>query len=415
MRNRPIVSALCATLTLAAALVAAPEAWAGPTTPIRSWTPTGVSARFKHATTCHDTLRDVYVIGAVFELPDTYFGGTYDVLYHLRVEGNSTSPAYGELLGAAPLTSSRRIDNVDCTTDDAGQVFLAYDRMSQNAAWYRLQGSAVQGPYQIQKVGWCGPFTHRPRLAYAGGASPRLMVAYEGYTYGSPGSASCGAAIAGTEEAIWNDNMTHSDYDVEWNGARFIMALPYDIDAGDGHGHLSTYVWDLAGNLTASHHIQSFAATPTPAYPTKTRLVYSKNSRNTYNRLFLQTDLGSYWLYPGGSLYPTPQSNPIGTQSAVCEYWGSDNGTIAATFSPTTTWRWVPGFPYGYFLPERKTLRAHYGQTPAAPYESSVLNINFYPEACDGANTYVDPEVMLVSVNAGGHDANVYWNIVAND
>lgn len=423
--KRGVAAAATATATALAVSLFGGSAIAGPTTASRSWTPPISGGTFQQATTCHDVTRDVYVIGAVFRFPDLYFGGTYDVLYQLRVQGSSVAGGYGELLGATALTSSRRIDNVDCTSDDGSNVFLAYDRMGQDAAWFRLNGSEVHGPYTVERFGLCGPSSHRPRLAFATGATRRLMVAYEGYTFGTGEHESCeacvhqidpdtGAGLPSTASAIWNDNMTHSDYDVEWNGARFVFALPYQVDAGDGYGHLSTYVYDLNGVTTGEHHIQSFYATPTPGYPDRTRIVHSRSSRNTYNRLFIQTNLGSYWLYPGGSLVPTPQSNALGTGFAVCEYWGADNG-VAATFSPTTTYRWVPGFPFGSFVIEHKTRRAHYGQSPGAAYESTTLNAGYYPAACDGANTYADPEVFLVSKPSAGPDAKVYWNIVSND
>jgi hypothetical protein len=428
----------CAALLASAVLTVPPSsAWAGPTTAIRSWTPAGIEPpTYKLAAACHDIARDVYGVAVVFEIFDEYLGGTYDEVYYLRINGNTASPTYGELLGATWVASEWRVDNIDCTSDDANNVYLAFDRKYYDSVWYRVDGATFYGPYPISNPdGFCGfniSKSHRPRISYAGGATPRIAIAFEGHRY-DQGTNSCeacmqqfnpatGAVITGTDHAYWPDNMLHGDYDVEWNGntgtgSRFVWVLPVDYDAGSEF--LVSMAHNGAGVVTSENTLQAFSTTPSPAYPQgRVRLVYSRNAANhnlvSYRRFFLQTDTGNYWLNSIGALVGAPQVAAAAAPFAACEYWGADQA-LATRLTPVTTATYVGTWPFGYFMFEWKTLRAHYGLSPGAAYETSYVNNGYYPEACDGANTTADPEVFVVSSPAGGADESVYWNILSND
>jgi hypothetical protein len=410
-----------ACLVVVSAALFPDAAFAGPSTPLRTWTP-GSDATFKTATVCHDVTRDVYVVGAVFHrVRTTPFFLEYDQLYRLRVQGNSAATNYGQLVDTpAFVAGEARIDNVDCASDGAGKVWVTYDRYGSNAAFVALDGTSIGGPFEVPTYA-CGPTTHKPRIAYGGG---RLMVAFEGFNYGDGGasceacvrqfSAATGAPISGAVEAIWNDNMTHTDYDVEWNGSdRFVFALPFDIDAGSNW--LSTYTYSGSTGLRiADNAIQQYVDGASPYFPQRTKIVFSKNTRNP-NRMYIQTDTGSFWTDTNGARVGAPLLNAIGTGFAACEYWGAD-AAVASVFAPSVTWRYVGTWPTGYLAPENVTTRLHFGLASGAAYESFTLNPGFNPVACDGGDTYADPEVLLLSKPASSApNTNVTWNVVASD
>ncbi len=416
---RPARLLACA-VVLSGALFA-DAALAGPSTPLRTWSPGG-DATFKTATVCHDVTRDTYVVGAVFHrVRTTPFHLEYDQLYRLRVQGSSSATNYGELLETPSLIAGEaRIDNVDCASDGANRVWVTYDRYGSNAAFVALDGTSIGGPFEVPTYA-CGPTTHKPRIAYGSG---RLMVAFEGFHYPTGGasceacvrqfSASTGAPISGAAESIWNDNMTHTDYDVEWNGSdRFVFALPFDIDAGANW--LSTYTYSsVTGLRIAENGIQQYVDGTAPYFPQRTKIVFSKNTRNP-NRMFIQTDTGSFWTDTAGARVGAPLLSSLGTGFAACEYWGAD-AAAATVFTPNITWRWVGTYPSGYFVSENVTTRMHFGLTSGAAYETFNLNLGYNPVACDGGDTYTDPEVLLLSKPAtSAANGNVTWNVVASD
>lgn len=411
---------------MAAAGTGAADAYAG-TTQIRSYSPPiGASEiTYKTAATCHDNVRDVYGVATVFHVRDLSTGLQNDRLYYLRVDGNSASPTYGNLLDAMLLDTESQIDTVDCASDDANKIYVVFDRFDNDAAWLRIDATTVAGPYPVTATtGFCqsGVRTHKPRIAYGGG---QVMVAYEGWHYdiGARGCEVCehqfnalsGAPIPGTEVYQWLGGSQHSDYDVEWNGAdRFVVAVPQMHDMGGG-GEFDTFTYTPAGSTSEVKHLLQTFPSGVLLPPDKTRLVYSNNTHNNNHRMYIQTEVSNFWIYTDGALVPGgARTDAAGSKFALCEYWGADSA-VSALFTPYTTTAWVPGFPSGHYLTIYNTMRWHFGLSPAAPYESFLVNTNYFPEACDGGNTYTDTEVMVVSSPFSGPNANVYWNLLSND
>ena len=410
----------------ALAALALPSVALAEPTPLQAWTPDATDPKFKTASVCHDNERDLYGIAAVFQVFDPVLGGFYDQLHYLRVQGDSLAPDYGELVSEQLLTAAWRIDHVDCASDDGNNIFVTYDRRWENAQWMRIDGTDVWGAYDVDANNVCDPFTHRPRIAF--GEDERVMVAFEGYHFTSPEYESCevclqqydaysGAEISGTDTLLWKyAGMTHTDYDVEWGDAAFVVALPLWAD-GLPDQELAVYEVDLDNTLTEQHLppeniIEYFEELE--GYPSRVKLVYSDNVNNETSAMFLETDRRSYWLDGTGALIDAPLDNPTDQRMGVCEYWGDDEA-VAHVFAPERRFQWVPGFPYGSIITYWQTLRHHYGVTADYPYESFNISTAYTPVDCDGANTYDDPEVALVQSPTPGPDDAVYWNLQEND
>ena len=393
----------------------APPAEALPT-PLRSWAPSVSGVRFKTAAACYDS-RDVYVVAAVFSIP--YGSTTYDALYKLRIQGSSTSGSHGELIAADWVRSEWRIDNVDCASSGGGNIFVAFDRLGASAAFYRWDGSAVAGPFDL---GHCETLrAYKPRIAYGGG---RVMVAYTGDNLdGSPASISCGVcskqfaqsgALLVENIEFWRES-THTDYDVEHNGSQFMLAVQWRSDGWYSEDSaLSTLRYDAYGNEVSETMLQYFTTGSSPAAASRVRLVHSPNARNTFNRMFLQTDKGSYWVNTAGALVGSPVAYNAGTRFGLCEYWGADNA-VATLFTESLTWTYTGGYPFGSWVPSWRTARSHFGTSPAAPYETSTLNAGYVPTACKASFSYTDSEVLLVSQTPGSSGASINWNLQTGD
>lgn len=409
------------------AVVAMPAVAQADGTELQAWMPDAEAPEFKTATVCHDNERDLYGIAAVFEVFDEYLGGYHDQVHYLRVQGDSTAPDYGELVDAQLIAAAWRIDHIDCTSDDGNNIYVTYDRRYQDAQWLSVDGTDVYGPYDVEAE-TCRPYTHKPRIAY--GDDDRVMVAFEGWHYEKyPEYASCevctqqydaysGDPIPGTDTLLWKyAGMTHTDYDVEWGDSDFIVAMPLMDDTVPDTPEFSTFAIDLDNTLTEQHLppenlIDIFENAE--GYPQRVKLVYSDNGNNETSAMFLQTDTRSYWLDGSGALIDAPLDNYTNARMGVCEYWGSDEA-VAHVFAPELRFQYIPGFPWGTFTSYWETVRSHYGVLPDYAYESFDISTAFAPVACDGANTYDDPEVALVQTPMPGPDDAVYWSLQGND
>lgn len=386
--------------------------------------------QFKAATVCHDNARDLYGIAVVFERFDWYLGGTYDQLWYLQVEGNSGSSEYGRVVSDQVITAAGRIDNVDCTTDGGENVYVAYDRQWESAQWVRIDGDEIWGPVDIEVDANCPPYTHRPRIAHDG--EGRIAVAVEGWHYETEVEyqscevctqqydADWGEEIPGSNAIIWPDiGVNHTDYDIEWGDDAFIAAVPYWPDNLPDNQYISTFRVDLDNTLDPSTGqppktiLQDTGEMPEPAWPERVKLVRSTSEVNEIGAMFLRTDTGSYWLDGAGALLDDPLEDPSDPQMAVCEYWGSDPA-VAHTFTKSLRGEYVGVYPSGYFSLYWAITRNHYGLDRDYPYESWDVLDDFVPEACDGSDTYDDPEVVLVTRPTSA-DASVYWTILQND
>jgi hypothetical protein len=407
------LSLALATFCIVSSLTA--KAWATPPpTPMRSYVPVA-GAELKKAAACYDS-RDMYVVAAVFTIP--YFTTTYDAVYQLRIQGNSAAANYGELIGATFVRSEWQINDIDCASSGGGNIFVAFDRTAGGAIWYRWDNTAINGPFTMSTCE--GLLAARPRVAYGGG---RVMIAYEGDNHtGAAGSVSCGVCSQQFSQAgasivenieFWRESV-HWDYDAEWNGSQFMMAVQWQADGWDPETFaLTTLRYNSIGNEVAENLVHFYEPDASPAPGTRLKLTYSQNSRNTANAMFLQTNNASYWLNTSGAAVGSEIYYGAGMEFAACEYWGADNAA-ATIFTPSMYWTWEGGFPGGYFVLHHRTARAHFGLTSAAPYETSTLNDGWVPRACEASSSYTDGEVILVSERASS-DPALYWNLVPSD
>lgn len=427
-------------------------------TPMRSWTPSPFAEQFKRAVVCHDNTRDVYGITAVFRVRapnpfpwrwmpgDAMVGKSpayvhysratrhsysrhsiHDELFYLLVDGDSSSPTYGEITKFLYIESVPSIDNIDCAHDGDQNIFVAFDRKNANARWYRIDGDAVHGPYAITG---CTPHSHRPRISFARAPDAALIAAFDGYYYQGLGNSpapfeSCEVCVqafnayTGTTKGggfIWPENMTHEGYDIEWNGSdRFVLALSMWIDAGAGP-LLVTYSFDNNGAsfepsvAGMGELIQDFRAEPNPGYPSKVRLVFSDDVQSNPDKmLFLQTsERSSYWLTQDGRHHGDPFFKPhsFSPAFATCEYRGARNflaHTFTGDFSPLFL---NPSTP--------RTLHMHWSPAPDWPNDLYAAAYGHFPEACSSSGTRDDAEILLVSSPPTGGPA-VYWQIWPQD
>jgi hypothetical protein len=394
---------LAAILTCAASSVAAQAP-----TAIRSFSPT-TGATFKTAAACYDS-NDTYVIAAVFTMPNS--PTPYDALYRIRVQGLSTAPNYGQAISTTFLKSEWTIDSVDCASNGS-DVFVAWDARNSGASWYRLNGSAIAGPYAIRNCE--GIFPHHPRISYGGG---RVAIAYEGGHAGAS-ARSCGVcseqyttsgALIVANEEFWNDGMTHEDFDIEYNGAQFILALQWQLDWSPDWS-LTTRRFNSLGQPVQDYEIRYFPAGSSPAPGYQLDLVYSANWRNSSNRLFIQTDTATYWLTNAGAASAPELNHPLGSGFAACEYWGTDLAT-AAVFSTAMAYRYVGTFPSGYFTIDYSTRREHFASSSV--YETFSINPTYGVVACEPATTYTNGETIVVSRTPTG-GPNAFWNLVPSE
>jgi hypothetical protein len=378
------------------------------------WAPAD-AVGFKGAEACYDVFRDEYAIAAIFTRRSAWSGREWDAVHLLRVDGNEGSANYGQLTHAMFVGSSTRIDHVDCTEDDGGRIYVTFDRYRDDVVWYRYDDTVRSGPYAVPPFEACFPITHMPRIAVSQGEAPTVLVAYEGYNFDLEVE-SCEAcvrafnALTGTprpvDDWVWNDNMTHGRYDVEWNGEdRFAWALPYHVDAGTSN--LGVYTYDVDGTRLDEHVIQNFFAEPDPAYPYQVELVYTDSDNNPNRRFVLITDQAStYWLRQDGSRYGSPRygwDDGLGGPPVACEYLGASYN-IAHSFHPFM--RWVPG-PHLFVLGTEHKHWKYYPTTPRDEY--SLVDDGYFPAACHaGTPTLDEPELLLVSTWLFG--PTVWWH-----
>jgi hypothetical protein len=390
-------------------------------TPLTYWAPTD-STKFKYAAVCHDLVNDIYGIAAVFER--NISGNIRDSVYFLRVEGDSADPNYGKMLAYTRLETAYRIDSVDCTQNDSDSIYVAYDRKLLNARWWKITGYSLFGPYEISQgssTPACYPYTHRPRIAFGDPSHPNVHIVYEPYIFSTPehpGCEVCAQTFTDSGSSInddctfWGDNMTHTIYDVEWNGSNlFVVVLPYHVDAATSY--LDYIQYDYDGDHMAEGHIQSFIDEPSPPFPGVVKIVNTYYHYNQYHYFIVQTDKAStYWLgYNGQRMivahnprYDYGGSN--GDKFAVCEYWGLTPNRIAHTYKNHSV-----VFP----RPAYNTVHWQWDRVPSLndPHETYYINDGFYPEACNAADTIDDyDEVLLVSrKNVSPPDYRIFWNI----
>jgi hypothetical protein len=408
---------------------------AGVPTPIRYYAPSQ-AVEFKHAAVCHDLLNDDYGIAAVFRMPGYGPGVFFDQLRYFRVEGNSALTNYGERIGSVyTIDHADRIDHVDCAQGDDADIYITYDKYNQLARWLRFSGSSYHGPYDLdtENCRWGAVPTdptlpYEPRIAFQNDyPTSSIIIAYHGLNY-LAGSRTCGFCTITFDadgnfikETEWaGGSGWPKTKDVEWNGLdRFIVALYYEWEGGDFPGSIKSTSFDWDGdNIVYNYEIQTnCSGTVQPICPSdEIRLVYTDGNKNINHRFILQTDVGTtFWMQQSGSKFVN-DNNPeynyggsYGERFATCEYWGGINNRIAHTFNNYTGFDPGPP-PQIYFLTQHK----HWDSYPYTynPYEGSNLNVGYFPEACNAADTNNDTEVLLVSAAAGG-DKYVYWNIIS--
>jgi hypothetical protein len=163
-------------------------------TALRYWAP-ATAASFKSSAVCPIPAEDLYSIYAVF----TTSSGV-DELWHVLVEGDSSSSYYGRMLDYCQIEipGSVHIDHVDCTNDEYS-TYVVFDRSTdaehlwvQNARWARVSSSCfVSDLHTVPNCGTCfqGPPNYQDNspfhtsIAYNDG-----VVAVAGTSYCSCGS-----------------------------------------------------------------------------------------------------------------------------------------------------------------------------------------------------------------------------------
>ncbi len=390
-------------------------------TGIESWAPAD-AVRFKAAESCYDAARDEYAIAAVYTRRNATTGQDRDAAFLLRIAGDEGSGHHGQMVHALAVGSASRIDHVDCTADDSGRIYVAFDRYGGNAVWYRYEDTDRHGPFAIApSEAGCHPYSHMPRITVSQGDSPTLFAAFEGYSFvgfrGAGETQSCEACVMAFDalggqarnsgDMIWNDNMTHGRYDVLWNADdRFLWALPYAVDAGSPN--LAVYTYDESGSNLAHQPIQNFHHESEPGYPELVELVYSDIDTNAHHRIALITDQDSvYWLNRDGSRYRDPVQDEI-PGFAACGYLGTGSH-IAHTFH--TVWHKDPKLPGPVPVYVPATAHRHWKTYPATPRDPYEIAKGHRPVACSAGSPRVDrSELLLVSATAWIGDPKAYWH-----
>ncbi|MFP8877377.1 MAG: hypothetical protein VCB99_10840 [Myxococcota bacterium] len=398
-------------------------------TVIESWAPRNAVA-FKAAEVCHDEAIDVYSIAAVYTLNFGY--QNIDIVYRIRVEGDSSDPNYGKFIDRQFVGMGWRIDHIDCTSDAAGSTFIAFDRRFEDAVWYRLTNTSRFGPYRIRSNS-CLPNSAKPRIAFAGGNEPRLMVVVDGKDYGDPQElVSCEACpfvfdpytgnFLLTPEPLWDDGIIHWDYDVEWNGDAFVIAFPFLPDGHpEGKGRLGTFAYTsegelipadiVAGDVIRPRILQNFLDASVWRAPLKARLVYTQHANNRYGELLLKTETGSYWVQTHGALYGRPVHEFTNPDFVACENHGPSRGLAHVFDTRTISPRDAPiGGDPGVLLASGVQRRS-YGLNPAPGSSPNLLDSGYTTRACETGTTPGDEEILLVRGRSGS--TRVYWSLEA--
>jgi hypothetical protein len=317
--------------------------------------------------------------------------------------------------GPRPLNgyaTETAIDSVDCATNDAESVAVAWSRGTSGSRWARVvSGTMVGGPFEIAPC--YGYPSYRPRIAWH--PAGYLIASYNS----SPADCAWCFHVFNpwTGTTIWSDyywpaEQSPLDWDVEWNGFdAFVAVYRYRTsEATCTDFYKAIRVDELTGvDESSATTLGSWGLTPQVCAPLDTLplgavLTYSDNVRNTFDRLVLVTNRRTWWLtqdagYAGSNTGYTAVPN---TWFAGCEYWGpryraghsySDPGTGAGDIS---------------------TVHRHWNRSSGAPYEVYSINSGYYPIACASSDTYSDMEVLVASVN-GSTGGGVCWNLEPQD
>ena len=392
-------------------------------TVIESWAPYGADA-FKAAEVCHDAASDIYSIAVVY----TFYLGFFnmDFVYRIRVEGDSSSPHYGEFIDRQFVGISWRVDHIDCTSDGTGSTFIAFDRRFEDAVWYRLTDTSRHGPYPAN-AGCEVEHAAQPRIAFGGGDEARVMLVVKGMTYeGNPFGEveTCGACVTlfdaytGLQHPhprhFWDNESNHFDFDVEWNGSAFVAAVPYRRDAGVlGVRSLLTRSYNSNGETIEEHQLPSFSAEGASeawsTYPEKARLVYTEHANNPDGELFLKTDAGSYWIDIYGALRPHAVEEEASLDFVACENHGPSPGLAHVFDTRAYLEPESPEMGSSFFFAPSTIERSFYGLDPAPGTEPTLLDFGYTTRACETGTTPGDEEILVVRGRSGS--TNVYWSL----
>jgi hypothetical protein len=387
-----------------------PAAPAPPPSWPRGWAPPN-SYKFRHAAACQRYAHDDYVIAAVFWVLDPPY--YWDVLYYIRIDGNSSSPTYGDVMHVTAIDTSLRIDNVDCADDNNQSVFIAYDKYYQNARWVKFVGDNMAGNYELSNA--CEvEYNHQPRIAYA---NSRVVVMYEGF-YFPDESRSCGVCWSAYStygflvhsDSWWPGGSFHREYDLAWGPeSRYVVGLKYLNESQPNSCRYGTFTMNRNGvpdtdpivlvNIYSGYCPGSNL--DDPSIPSGLLMEYSPNDWNYCENFILLNDREVYWLNTGG--YSEGMYAGFGgpyQEYALCEYWGNYYG-IAHSYTE-----------YDDGISQATTHR-HWAYIPWYPLWTYSTNNGYFPEACSARRSHVgDTEVFLVSrmENTGGDYPAVYWN-----
>ena len=406
-------TACLATVALGLLLVS-PDASADPLTDIEAYAPElSGEPKFRMAKACHDTERDVFGVIAVWWV---HFGIDFDVVRYLRVEGDAGSPDYGAVIDDIPLTAEFRVDHVDCASDGQN-IYVTYDRRYVDPRWYRIDGTSVSPPYEVtpppcdgrKGAGGWDLHTHLPRIAFADtpeGPRVAVAVAVKDWISDVGSSSACAEqfdANTGTplvSTVFWAESGISREYDLEWNGDRFLWAVEYDDD-GVGPPEVNFHesiTFDLGGAERSRHRIETFIPA-TSVQPNQ--MVWSAD----HETMFWQTARRTYWLDAEGANMGAI-NNVVGDRVAACDYRGS-NGHVATSFGQGFVY--LGSFPWGMFF--SATIRGWFDPSPGPAAAVNTGSTAFYPEACSSS----DDEVLLVSRPQGGNDAFIYTGMESID
>jgi hypothetical protein len=337
----------------------------------------------------------------------------WDAIYYIRIDGDSSSPTYGDVMHVTAIDTSVRIDSVDCADDNNETVFIAYDKYQQQARWVKFSGDVMTGDYELSSA--CEvDYNHRPRIDYA---NLRVVVMYEGYYYPDE-SRSCGICWTSYTkngyfiytDSWWPAGSFHREYDLAWGPEnRYVVGFKYHNESDQNECHYGTFTMNRNGlpdtdPIVLSNIYSDYCPMGDLDYPPLPRgciLEYSANSWNVYEHFILQTDRQVYWLNTYG--YTEGMYDGFGgpyDHYPLCEYWGNYYG-IAHLYTE-------------YNDPMLKsTTHMHWAYIPWYPLWTYGTNNGYFPEACSARRSHTsDTEVLLVSrkENTGGDYPSVYWN-----
>jgi hypothetical protein len=367
------------------------------------------SADFKMSVTCPSPVWDYYGIYAVF----TNLDGI-DELWFVVVDGLSTWPDYGHIVGTAQISTGGAtvIDHVDCTHDDFW-VYAVFDRANDterlNARWVRaLPGTnpTVQGPYTVPD---CRPAACIP----SGDPSPfETSIAYSDYEGGVVAIPSrstctcglCGALFSPTGSVIDNGDLggvwggSVFATDIEWNKAGlFLIGFVYRYDGGEPS--IETILMEPDAPITAVNPCPSsetgtcvlYRGVPLESFEGDIDVVYSSNTNNINHRMIVQTNRWTIWIEQEGQLVDSSW-NPLSVGP-----WADPDRASCEIWSTTYPHSYRIGHTYGRVFGGIYTVHNQWRRYPYSPSEVYSLNRYYGPDSCGSSDGYEDAEIVLVS------------------